>query len=719
MGVLSIVQNQDRLISYGILLITIAGVGFLLQTQFSDYVRQADVFTYRLAFNFSRGDGIVFNADEQAWATLSPLWPMLIGAMTGAITETTIVVPFDYYPLFGSGLSVVIYGLLALTLYRLLRDEDFARPTALLAVFIFLTGQPIWLGMRSADPLALLLILIAYQTSKQRLWYVAGILGGLAALATPSGILGMLLLGIYALRYERAWRYWQVVWIPLGIWLGYAFIAHDVLLDGLLANRQNITVDALQTGVWVGLLIVAFWGIQSAWLAMLGMWAAAHIVLSLISVGDIPQVESSVVVLVVAIVLSTWIMQRRVQAVPIAIAWIALYILFPVETAPALTTDIDLSDTIYIPERTDFLHDRGDAVLYAQTDLTGNVYRWDGTHSPFVREMIAAQDYESLLIALAPDFIYMNQATLNTAGIDFRSDTLSALRYRREIDVQIDPGQREGDVFWFRDRNVEDFGDTIVVEEQINPDLRLVSYAIDRRRFSPDEPLRIRFDWELEDKPEHEIGLQLSLLDIFGNPLVTIFPTYDSVTWQRDTLSTYHALAVPADTLPQVARISFAVDYRAALIGNTTLGEVVIRNAEIPPDNEQGRINNAILYSSSVMQQDNQLQVELEWGVAAPLDQDYQVFVQLIPTNSPQPVASGDDAPYGGRIPTSYWQSGELIVDPHVVNLAGVPSGQYILNVGFYVLETFERLRDDNGDSLTIAQIKIEDDGTVTIQPSQ
>jgi hypothetical protein len=86
-----------------------------------------------------------------------------------------------------------------------------------------------------------------------------------------------------------------------------------------------------------------------------------------------------------------------------------------------------------------------------------------------------------------------------------------------------------------------------------------------------------------------------------------------------------------------------------------------------------------------------------------------------------QPISNGDGPPVNGRFPTSEWSPGEVISDSHFIplDLNNIPAGTYRINVGFYILETFERLRDESRDSLTIARVEITEDGTITVLPPE
>lgn len=96
----------------------------------------------------------------------------------------------------------------------------------------------------------------------------------------------------------------------------------------------------------------------------------------------------------------------------------------------------------------------------------------------------------------------------------------------------------------------------------------------------------------------------------------------------------------------------------------------------------------------------------LQWGVAAPVDKNYQVFVHLRDRESGENVAQADGPPLAGWYPTSRWLAGEIVEEERTFPLpAELPPGRYRLVVGFYELETGMRFGPEH------------DLGPVTVQP--
>lgn len=86
------------------------------------------------------------------------------------------------------------------------------------------------------------------------------------------------------------------------------------------------------------------------------------------------------------------------------------------------------------------------------------------------------------------------------------------------------------------------------------------------------------------------------------------------------------------------------------------------------------------------------LELSVEWGCLQAMDVDYTLFVQLL---APDGTLKGqiDVWPRNGTHPTSAWQTGESVEDTYTVLLnADAPPGAYRVAVGWYLLQTMQRL---------------------------
>ncbi len=708
-------SRNDRLFSYVLsaaVIIVLSIVGYL---QLDEFARIEDFPLYRQAFNLAKGNGLVFNPAEDVWPTVSPMPGLLLGGAMRLAAEW-IPLRFSYIYLLATGLWAISYGVASGLLYSQLRRIDLKSTEAAIVSTGWLLVWPIWAGFRSPAPLTMIFILLALTLHERGRW--AGLMAGLAIATQPEGILGALVVGIIVVNDRR---FWQTVWIPIAIWaISSAFIYDDSYLEGLTTGQLVTEGQTLQNLLWVGLLAasaaVLFAAKIKNWLWAMVLWAALEIGARLLVYGDLTQVQSAPLALSIAAALvigSRFLGDRQVLGMGSGLGLLAILLLVnPPRTDKELSIDMQLGETLLLPADSDLITDRSIAILANMDDFDGNLYQLDGNTSLLTRNFVERKDYESFVIATAPRYIYINANTSVLTEID-----LKALNYRKELDLMLDPGQREGDQLWIQRTSPPDFGATQAVDLSFSPDVQLVGYAIDQQRISLGDPIRVRLDWRLDRRPTDEITVQISLLDHYQGTIASAFPTFAASVWEPLELSTYHMLAIPNEIdNPGVANILVALDYKSAILDRHSFGSLVVNipQPEQPPTEPMGRIANVVLYDDNVSQiEDRLLQIDLQWGlVESSLERDYQVLVHLRQLESGEPKAFGDGPPFGGRYPTSLWQPGEVIPDTHLMQLTDeVVAGEYELVVGFYILETFEPL----GNTLTIKRIMIDDDGTVTV----
>jgi hypothetical protein len=104
--------------------------------------------------------------------------------------------------------------------------------------------------------------------------------------------------------------------------------------------------------------------------------------------------------------------------------------------------------------------------------------------------------------------------------------------------------------------------------------------------------------------------------------------------------------------------------------------------------------------------------VTLYWQALAPIPASYQVFTHL--EGEAGPVAQADGTPVCWSYPTDLWRPGQIIADQHAISLSPeVAPGDYALEVGLYLPDTFERLDildvagNPAGTSLKLATITV------------
>lgn len=166
-----------------------------------------------------------------------------------------------------------------------------------------------------------------------------------------------------------------------------------------------------------------------------------------------------------------------------------------------------------------------------------------------------------------------------------------------------------------------------------------------------------------------------------------------SVYYPQSELSTSpYARAVLFDTALSVPLMTTALDTPLAFEGGLGLDAITL-----PTD--------------TTFSAGGTLPLNLLWRTSQPLNEDYQISVQLIAQADGRLVAQHDSAPQSGLTRTSLWEVGQPYPDPHSLALpADLTPGSYQIDVIVYRLDTLERLRradDPTLDSLTVATVEV------------
>jgi hypothetical protein len=239
--------------------------------------------------------------------------------------------------------------------------------------------------------------------------------------------------------------------------------------------------------------------------------------------------------------------------------------------------------------------------------------------------------------------------------------------------------------------------------------------------------LRVVADWRAErDLPEEELAFFVHLLDDRGDRLASsdrsgleaarVRPGDELITWGR--LAPPPALApgrywfaLGAYRARDVHRLA-TVDEAGRSVGDTIrIGPIKVPVPSAPPSSappiarfQQGiELVGAALPGAPVVQ-GQPISVALRWRATARPERDLTVFVHLVDAAG-RVVAQDDRQPADRGYPTSIWDPGEQILDPHPLV---APPGRYRVVVGLYDPATLARLprADGQGDSVEVGLLE-------------
>jgi hypothetical protein len=147
------------------------------------------------------------------------------------------------------------------------------------------------------------------------------------------------------------------------------------------------------------------------------------------------------------------------------------------------------------------------------------------------------------------------------------------------------------------------------------------------------------------------------------------------------------------------------VDSRNDPVSSAMIGWLKLAPTTEPPGPdvvERYRLGTAVgLAGYDLERNSGRVCLTLHWTCQGSMDRDYTVFVHLLDQEG-ELAAQADGPPLDGDYPTSFWAPGETVLDRHVIDVEGLPSGLYSLRAGLYVLENGERVpvRDEAGTRL-------------------
>ena len=238
----------------------------------------------------------------------------------------------------------------------------------------------------------------------------------------------------------------------------------------------------------------------------------------------------------------------------------------------------------------------------------------------------------------------------------------------------------------------------------VGDSLILAGYDRSPRSPRPGETLQVSLYWEALRPLEAEYHSFVHLLDAEGQAVAQSDRQpggvhYPTTLWRPgEHLRDDHLLDVPAGAPEGVYSLlagmyAFSGDGTLQPLGEPVIiGQVGIKDHQPAGPGDIGQPVGASfageieLLGYDATRQEDALAVTLFWQCLQPPGDDYTVFVHLLDA-ADQVVAQHDGQPLGGAYPTSVWDAGEVVADPHLLSLpSGLPSGNYRLRVGLYLL---------------------------------
>lgn len=256
----------------------------------------------------------------------------------------------------------------------------------------------------------------------------------------------------------------------------------------------------------------------------------------------------------------------------------------------------------------------------------------------------------------------------------------------------------------------------------------LVSYRFQPTTVAPGEMLTITAYWRCLRETNLDYSIYVHLLGRNGEPIgqMDTYPglgTYPTSLWQAGELirDVYQVTISPTAMTPTLARVEIGPylyrqeaeplpmsDGEGRPLTSPLLGRVRVAPTH-PVDPPQDLPNpSQVVFSDAIALRGHKLATNTVepggsfplttyWQALGELERPYTVFVHLVAEDGAL-GGQGDGPPLNGDYPVDAWRPGDFVQDTRIVQVkADVAPGTYRLLIGFYDLETGQRLTTSEG----------------------
>jgi 4-amino-4-deoxy-L-arabinose transferase-like glycosyltransferase len=248
--------------------------------------------------------------------------------------------------------------------------------------------------------------------------------------------------------------------------------------------------------------------------------------------------------------------------------------------------------------------------------------------------------------------------------------------------------------------------------------LRLLGYSLTSKLIRPGDTLPFVLFWQAREKIGRDYLVSLQLQDEDGQawgehrsrPVEGAYPT---IRWDEgEIVRDQRDWVVPPDVPSGRHRllVSLIDEASGKQVGQADLGWLTVEARErvttVPPIgyplvmnlNHQVELLGYDLEETSLGPGDT-LHLTLHWRALAKMDKSYTVFIHLLDNDS-RIRGQKDSVPGDGTLPTTSWMAGEIITDRYEIAVhSDAQPGRYVLEIGFYDVDTGQRLPVVNQES--------------------
>ncbi|MBC7871768.1 MAG: hypothetical protein H7Y09_13070, partial [Chitinophagaceae bacterium] len=227
--------------------------------------------------------------------------------------------------------------------------------------------------------------------------------------------------------------------------------------------------------------------------------------------------------------------------------------------------------------------------------------------------------------------------------------------------------------------------------------VRLLGWNPPRNALRPGEALNLTLFWQAvpTENERQSIAFEAILVgdsETVIQPEISVGGVHSADKWVGDELITEPARwLIPRQQPAGIYTVMLRVNGHEITLGTLEIASLKrVFDAPAVDHVLEATLDDSLqLYGYTLTTTNDTLMVDLVWKTLQEVPDEYTVFVHLFDTIGTR-IAQYDMMPIANTYPTSLWHSGEFVIDRYA--FSGLPSGDYILNIGLYLQANGQRL---------------------------
>jgi hypothetical protein len=245
-----------------------------------------------------------------------------------------------------------------------------------------------------------------------------------------------------------------------------------------------------------------------------------------------------------------------------------------------------------------------------------------------------------------------------------------------------------------------ELGEAFDINQSLGEGIGFIQTAYQPKEANQGGRVKVDVRWAAESMPAGDYWVCFALVDDKGSEEVRacqeIAEGFPTSKWQEnEVVRGSYVIEVEEDLAPgDYQLVLYLAEDGEQVTGKTAvLGPLQVHPFQPEHDASICWERELCLRGYDLVVGGNSVELTPYWQARQALEDSYKLFVHLVDLDSGAVVAQVDTIPREWMYPTDIWEAGEIVRDPIVLNLDSATAGDYAILLGWYNIDSGERLR--------------------------